>query len=283
MTSSPTLRITNMTFPRPHGDRFVTRLQLRWAIFFWTLGIGYSYQPGAFDLLSGAYRPHFHLPAQQAYVTILEHPPACADLGLAQMLADHTGNEVYLLSGPIHQPHWDVYERPRPVVTPPLAVCFAPTTLRIWYPDASTQQNIISIPFKALSPETALALYDWDDRFRSMKEALRPKGQTRQRLLWVLKAGLTPHQWEEIARLAPTGDQGDWQVELTRHPCGDRGVWSECRRCHMIGMGQMDGEATILPRGCGCDPRKVSPLNASAYSNRLLAAYRTAERVQFVA
>jgi hypothetical protein len=45
------------------GYRFRSRLEARWAVFFDALGIGWEYEPEAFDLGEGGYLPDFRLDA----------------------------------------------------------------------------------------------------------------------------------------------------------------------------------------------------------------------------
>ena len=63
-----------------NGYRFRSRLEARWAVFFYAAGIKYEYEPEGFDLGDGVhYLPDFYLPWFKAYVEIKSSNISIAD------------------------------------------------------------------------------------------------------------------------------------------------------------------------------------------------------------
>ena len=89
------------------GYRFRSRLEARWAIFFDVLRIPYRYEMEGYDLDGIWYLPDFWLPQQNCWVEIKGQPPTPEEEEKAQLLAWHTGKEVYLFQGDVWVPKAD--------------------------------------------------------------------------------------------------------------------------------------------------------------------------------
>ncbi len=88
-------------YPYPNGDRFRSRLEARWAVFFDALGVKYEYEKEGFGLgEAGWYLPDFWLPTQQYWIEIKnsEHDAEAAR-GKASALATTTHAPVFLFWG----------------------------------------------------------------------------------------------------------------------------------------------------------------------------------------
>ncbi|MGZ4881509.1 MAG: hypothetical protein ACXV7G_10670 [Halobacteriota archaeon] len=99
-----------------HGIRYKSRAEARWAVFFWTLGIPYEYEPEGFVLGEEkfTYLPDFYLPEQDCFIEVkpigkgktstLDYPrPNDEDVLKAGLLNECWGKDVFLF-----------YERPDP-------------------------------------------------------------------------------------------------------------------------------------------------------------------------
>lgn len=88
------------------GNRFRSRLEARWAVFFDSLGIVHVYEPEGFKLPGGLrYLPDFWLPNLRCWIEVkgsehLDDDSGCKALGLAR----ESGNSVYVFCGPINEP-----------------------------------------------------------------------------------------------------------------------------------------------------------------------------------
>lgn len=91
---------------RYDGHRFRSRLEARWAVFFNTLGLTYSYEPEGFQLSNGErYLPDFWLPDLDAYLEVKPTSPSLQERRRCQYLAHDTQKKVFLAAGP---PAYDV-------------------------------------------------------------------------------------------------------------------------------------------------------------------------------
>jgi len=90
-----------------NGYRFRSRLEARWAVFFDTLGIKWEYEKEGYELDGLLYLPDFWLPEQDCWVEIKGENPTGSENLKAQLLADHTGKNVYIFVGEIKAPSWD--------------------------------------------------------------------------------------------------------------------------------------------------------------------------------
>lgn len=95
--------------------RFRSRLEARWAVFFDALGVEYDYEPEGYDLgAAGCYLPDFWLPKQSGfrggYIEIKGVGPSESEQVKADVLAEASGEAVYVFAGPIEIP--DDYSYP---------------------------------------------------------------------------------------------------------------------------------------------------------------------------
>jgi hypothetical protein len=83
------------------GELYRSRLEIRWKIFFESLGIESSYEPEKFSLVSGGYIPDLWLPQNQIFVEIKSHGNQLSpdDPIRYKELADQTGAMVIRIKG----------------------------------------------------------------------------------------------------------------------------------------------------------------------------------------
>ena len=83
------------------GNRFRSRLEARWAVFFHSMGIGYQYEPEGFDLGGGLYYlPDFYDPVARWWYEIKPPiPPKPREMKKARLLCAQTQKRVLLVSG----------------------------------------------------------------------------------------------------------------------------------------------------------------------------------------
>lgn len=82
------------------GYRFRSRLEARWAVFFSSLGIDWSYEPEGFDLDdAGRYLPDFWLPRENIWIEVKPVWPDRAERLKAHRLHDYSGKPVVFLIG----------------------------------------------------------------------------------------------------------------------------------------------------------------------------------------
>ena len=93
---------------RYNGYRFRSRLEARWAVFFDTLGIPYTYEPEGFELDDGMrYLPDFWLSDLRCWVEIKPDMPSMIERAKARRLAEQSGRSVYLFAGNAWLPEWN--------------------------------------------------------------------------------------------------------------------------------------------------------------------------------
>lgn len=92
-------------YPYPNGDRFRSRIEARWAVFFDTAGIPFDYEKEGVILKDGTrYLPDFWLPEQECWVEIKgKQQPTLGGLEKAEMLSV-SGNDVFIFCGQMIQP-----------------------------------------------------------------------------------------------------------------------------------------------------------------------------------
>lgn len=64
------------------------------------LGIGYHYEPEAYQVATGGYLPDFYLPTQDCFVEIKPTEPTGEQIAKCTELAKITGKRVFILFGP---------------------------------------------------------------------------------------------------------------------------------------------------------------------------------------
>lgn len=85
-------------YPYPDGDKFRSRLEARWAVFFNTLGLEYRYEHEGFDLGDGVwYLPDFWLPKLDCWVEIKPVLPSFPEISKCAFLSNI--GTVYLVYG----------------------------------------------------------------------------------------------------------------------------------------------------------------------------------------
>lgn len=87
------------------GHLFRSRLEARWAVFFNTLGVVYSYEHDGYDLGDGVnYLPDFWLPELDLWIEVKGKKPLPRERDKAQRLAVQSGQDVAIVWGPIPSP-----------------------------------------------------------------------------------------------------------------------------------------------------------------------------------
>lgn len=81
------------------GFRFRSRTEARWAVFFDTLSIPWSYELEGFDMDGTRYLPDFWLPQQSCWVEIKGPIPTEEENRKASLLAQGTKKTVFILWG----------------------------------------------------------------------------------------------------------------------------------------------------------------------------------------
>ena len=87
-----------------NGYKFRSRLEARWAVFFDTLRIPYSYEHEGYDLDGIWYLPDFWLPEQDCWVEVKGKEPTAQEFYKGSYLATLTGKKVYIFCGEIPLP-----------------------------------------------------------------------------------------------------------------------------------------------------------------------------------
>lgn len=136
-TGPSTSKAIETIYPWPDGNRYRSRLEARWAVFFETLGIPYEYEKEGYDLshligptfgwtdssapgedaeeiyqswrvdvgrTSALYLPDFWLPHLNCWIEIKGQEPSRRESALADMLAFHTNSPLYLFYGEMRGP-----------------------------------------------------------------------------------------------------------------------------------------------------------------------------------
>lgn len=80
---------------------FRSRLEARWAVFFDTLGVPFSYEPEGFDMDGLRYLPDFWLPEQRLWIEVKPVKPSAIEIKKAALLAEGTGHDVVVFFGSI--------------------------------------------------------------------------------------------------------------------------------------------------------------------------------------
>lgn len=81
------------------GYRFRSRLEARWAVFFDSLAIAYTYEPEGYELPSGRYLPDFWLPSLGCWVEIKPEMPTVEERQLCEELAEGLGKAIVIAVG----------------------------------------------------------------------------------------------------------------------------------------------------------------------------------------
>lgn len=84
------------------GDKFRSRVEAKWAVFYHTLGIAYEYEKEGYILPNGTrYLCDFWLPELDCWVEIKGEKPTKEEEAKAEGLVEATGKDVYIFFGPI--------------------------------------------------------------------------------------------------------------------------------------------------------------------------------------
>jgi hypothetical protein len=85
---------------RYKGCLFRSRNEARWAVFFKTLGIAWTYEPEGFHISNyTGYLPDFYIEPWQSWVEIKSKAPTCEERTKCRSLCDITEKFVILLAG----------------------------------------------------------------------------------------------------------------------------------------------------------------------------------------
>lgn len=91
------------------GILYRSRLEARWATFFYTLGIKFQYEHEGFDLDGYRYLPDFYLQDLKCYVEIKGEKPNRREQNVAFRLSEMTGKPVHIFSGSIPEPAFELW------------------------------------------------------------------------------------------------------------------------------------------------------------------------------
>lgn len=91
------------------GDRFRSRLEARWAVFFHFMDIPYRYEREGYELADGEmrYLPDFWLPDQGCWIEVKGECPTLGEERKARALVRETGLPVFIVSGSLASPDSD--------------------------------------------------------------------------------------------------------------------------------------------------------------------------------
>jgi hypothetical protein len=93
------------------GNKYRSRLEARWAVFYETLNIPYEYESQGYDLGEGLYYlPDFWMPDQDCYVEIKGSQPSENDEMKMRLLALQSDKPVFLFVGQIEPFHTELEE-----------------------------------------------------------------------------------------------------------------------------------------------------------------------------
>lgn len=82
------------------GNKYRSRLEARWAVFFDNLGIKYEYEQEGYILSNGSkYLPDFFLPTFCYHGMYVEVKPECGDFSKAIQFAKEAQKEIWLAEG----------------------------------------------------------------------------------------------------------------------------------------------------------------------------------------
>jgi hypothetical protein len=86
---------------RYHGYRFRSRVEARWGVYFYQLGIKFDYEPEGFDLGSqiGPYLPDFWLPQVKMWAEVKADKFSPLESAKCDALARQSGFPVLMLDG----------------------------------------------------------------------------------------------------------------------------------------------------------------------------------------
>jgi hypothetical protein len=84
-----------------NGYRFRSRTEARWAVFFTTLGVPFSYEPEGYDLGNNWYLPDFFLPQPNLWLEIKGKPPTELEQKRAWLLAVHNTQCAAVFGGDV--------------------------------------------------------------------------------------------------------------------------------------------------------------------------------------
>jgi hypothetical protein len=90
-----------------HGVLFRSRIEARWAVFYDAMKIEWEYEKEGYQLPGnlGAYLPDFWIPSLSCWVEIKGKSPSGEEQERCRVLANLTGNMVYLFYGKIPSPN----------------------------------------------------------------------------------------------------------------------------------------------------------------------------------
>lgn len=86
---------------RYKGAHFRSRLEARWAIFFDSIGVRWSYEHEGYSLPSGNYLPDFFFPELKFWVEIKGERPTAIEQTLCDELAIATARDCFLFWGDV--------------------------------------------------------------------------------------------------------------------------------------------------------------------------------------
>lgn len=87
------------------GTLFRSELEARWALFYRQMGIGHSYKEKPVDFDTVSCEPDFYLNSHSVWTMVCTMFPTGEEKAKARLLAERSGDPVYLFYGQIPDPH----------------------------------------------------------------------------------------------------------------------------------------------------------------------------------
>jgi len=269
------------------GYRFRSRLEARWAVFFHTLQIPYSYESEGYDLDGTWYLPDFWLPEQNCYIEIKPpRQPTKEECAKASKLALQSGRDVYILAGDAWQqpPDYQIWR-------------WAPLKIRSFPQAKSLEQNAST--FITPHPKVAVVLQQLLDNdiilsikyghvsLQMLHSCPIPAfgtpsdiGSLEQRASTLSKLAPLLKQYREDLLLALTPEAG-WRREVYGQTVSSGFAWAECSACGKIVLSvnrdEVDGDEAYLHQEC----QHPQAGKCNTASPRLLKAYETARQARY--
>jgi hypothetical protein len=87
------------------GELFRSDLEARWAVFYWEMGLAWTYTENPVEFDSESFEPDFYLRRPDLWTIVSRMFPTSEEKAKASALARRSGDPVYLFYGEIPEPH----------------------------------------------------------------------------------------------------------------------------------------------------------------------------------
>lgn len=269
------------------GYRFRSRLEARWAVFFHTLQIAYSYESEGYDLDGTWYLPDFWLPEQNCYIEVKPHRELTeGEYEKASKLALQSGRDVYILAG-------DAWQRP-----PDYQIWrWVPLRIRSFPQAKSLEQNAST--FITPHPEVAVVLQQLLDNHITLSIKYGYVTLQMQHSCPIDEFGIPSYirsleqRTSTLSELAPFLEsyrddlllmlipETGWRREVYGQMISSGFAWAECSACAKIVLSvncdEVDDEEACLHQEC--QHPQMGKCNTA--SSRLIKAYEAARQERF--